>query len=75
MSIAQNERLKLFATALNNAAVGSIITGLFVPLTTFLYNPAHPVPGWWWAIALAWLSMAVSLHLCAQFALGKLVDT
>jgi hypothetical protein len=59
-----NERLKLFAQALDRAATGSLVVGVLGPLA----SPApFGVPA-----SFAWLAGAVALHFGAQAALGKL---
>ena len=63
----RNERLKLFATALNNVAVGFVIVGLVTPVVAghIPSTPAGLAP-------LVWLVMAAFLHMGAQRALGDL---
>jgi hypothetical protein len=47
MSLVQNERTKLLATALNNVSVATIVTGIIAPIVGFagLHVAAHAVLG------------------------------
>ncbi|MGI4953088.1 MAG: hypothetical protein ACRYGM_14895 [Janthinobacterium lividum] len=72
MSLVHNERLKLSATALNNASVGTVVTGLIAPSASFLYGVVTPSGRLWWLVALAWLSGAIALHAAARLALKGL---
>lgn len=75
MSLVQNERTKLLATALNNVAVATVVTALIAPAATFLYGAGAPGRGGWWiAIGLAWLAGGIILHLAAQWVLGRLTE-
>jgi hypothetical protein len=59
MSLVQNERTKLLATALNNVCVATIVTGIIAAIVGFLYgSPSAAVSAWWWLIAAAWLLSA-----------------
>ena len=72
MNLIQNERIKLLATALNNLGVAVLVSALVAPAVAFLYGTAHAATGYWWLIGSAWLLGGVSIHLGAQFALGRL---
>ena len=72
MNLIQNERIKLFATALNNLGVAIFVTALVAPAVAFLYGTAHAATGYWWLISGAWLLGGVSIHFGAQVALGRL---
>ena len=71
-NLIQNERVKLFATALNNAGVATLVTALIAPAATFLYGSSHASRSYWWLIGAAWFLVGLVLHLMAQFALGRL---
>ena len=75
MSLVRNERLKLFANALDRASTACITVGVFGPAVAFLYGlgGASGVASSFLAVGSAlWLVGAAMLHLIAQFALGKL---
>lgn len=73
MSLVQNERIKLTATALNNIAVATVVTALIAPTASFLYGTANPTAGRWSiAIGLAWLVGGGTLHLAARWTLRSL---
>ena len=72
MSLIQNERIKLLATALNNVGVATIVTALIAPAAAFLYGSGHASTGHWGLIGAAWLVGGVTLHLLAQLVVGKL---
>jgi hypothetical protein len=38
MSLKHNERIKLFATALSNTAVATVVTAFIAPMATYLYG-------------------------------------
>ena len=71
-----NERVKLLATALNNAAVSSFTVGVAAPLAAVFYNfGGTRVAALWMAIGVSiWLLAAVALHLVARLVLGGLDD-
>ena len=75
MSLIRNERLKLFASALDRASTAFIAVGVFGPAVAVLYDVggASVTAGSMFAVASGlWLVAAVLLHLVAQFALGRL---
>ncbi len=73
MSLIHNERTKLFATALNNTAVATVVTAIVAPIVGFLYgSPSAAATRWWPLIGMAWLLVGVGLHIFAHIALGKL---
>jgi hypothetical protein len=59
-----NERVKLFATALNNLGIGSIIAGIVAPMVHGEINAMLSF--------LAWLVVGLSLIVQAQFWLGRM---
>jgi hypothetical protein len=59
-----NERVKLFATALNNLGVGAIIAGVVVPTVSGRVGDLIHVG--------LWLVFGVDLVLVAQMCLGRL---
>lgn len=73
MSLVENERTKLTATALNNLGVATFVTAFVAPAVSFLYGAFAPGPtGWWLLIALGWCSAGIVLHLLARSILGRL---
>ena len=73
MNTVANERRKLFATLLNTLAAGSVVTGVFAPTAAYLYGVNPAAPYHWWLIGPVWITVAIGLHLLAQYTLGKLV--
>lgn len=73
MSLIENERTKLLATALNNVGVATIITGVVAPTAAVLYG-ATPAGKdfWWFVVAVGWLVAGIGLHVLAQVNLGRL---
>ncbi len=68
-----NERVKLTATALNNTAIATIVTGLIAPAASYGYGFANLPPGpFWWIIGAAWLVGGVTLHVAGRVVLGRL---
>jgi hypothetical protein len=78
MSLIENERTKLLATALNAAATSCFAVGIATPLAGFVYNVSGfrtQIDRWELAIGLAcWLIAATSLHLIARRILGGLTN-
>jgi hypothetical protein len=75
MSLIRNERIKLFASALNHVAVATIVTAIVVPSISFLYNPPWPMGNHWWLFAGAvWLGVGTGLHVMAIIVLGRLTS-
>ncbi len=73
MSLIHNERTKLLATGLNNIAVATIVTAIVAPVAGFLYgSPTAAATKWWPLIGIIWLFVGATIHLAAQFFLGKL---
>jgi hypothetical protein len=59
-----NDRVRLFATALNNLGVAAMGAGILVPTVNgTVGDPLHIV---------AWLVFGASLHALAQLVLGRL---
>lgn len=50
MSLIENERTKLLATALNNVGVATIITGVVAPTVATLYGAPAAGAGQWWVL-------------------------
>jgi hypothetical protein len=67
-----NERIKLFATALNNTAVATWVTAIVAPVAGFLYGSPGLTSQWWPVVAVVWLFVGIVLHLAAQFILGRM---
>jgi hypothetical protein len=78
MSLIENERTKLFATALNTSATSCVTVGLFTPLAALLYNlgGAREAIGFGTVVIGfgLWLSAAAILHLAARRVLGGLKE-
>ncbi|GEO80624.1 hypothetical protein [Pararhodospirillum oryzae] len=73
MSLIQNERTKLLATALNNIGVAIIVTGVVAPAVATLYGGTLPGAGhWWFVVAAGWLLAGIGLHILAHINLGRL---
>jgi hypothetical protein len=67
MSLVHNERVKLSATALNNTAIATVVTGLIAPAASFAYGlSTGPSGHLWWLVASAWLSSGVLIHFAAR---------
>ena len=66
MSVVGDERTKLFAAALNNVAVATLITGVIAPAANFLYGLTSSPGGHFWpVVAGCWFFCGVILHLAA----------
>ena len=63
----RNERTKLLATTLNNAALAFVIGGIIAPAIT-----GNLVLGWHTLATLVWVGLGVCLHLSARAVLGRL---
>ena len=73
MSLVENERTKLLATALNNVGVATIITGVVAPTVATLYGAS--IAGkdqWWFLVGGVWLLAGIGLHILGQVVLGRL---
>jgi hypothetical protein len=68
-----NERVKLLALALNNAAVAALATGVLGPTASFLYGVTRIESPYSFAFGLFWIAGAVSMHAVAQIVLKDLV--
>lgn len=65
--IIHNERVRLLATILNNAALAFIVAGFIAPLAT-----GQLQGGWRAAAVLLWIALGVGLHFSARAVLGRL---
>ena len=72
MSLIRNERIKLFAAALSNTGVATIVTAIIAPMAGLLYGSGNIANNQWPWIGLAWFSGGLVLHILAQVALGRL---
>jgi len=73
MSLIQNERTKLLATALNNTAVATLVTAVIAPTAGLLNGSTPPITWVWWALLeITWFLVGLGLHLAAQAVLGRL---
>jgi hypothetical protein len=73
LSVVGDERTKLFAAALNNVAVATLITGVIAPAANFLYGLTNSPGGHFWpVVASCWFFCGVILRLAARLVLGKL---
>jgi hypothetical protein len=62
-----NERVKLLATILNNAALAFIVAAFIAPAAGGSINL-----GWHVVTILAWVGFGVGLHFSARAVLGRL---
>jgi len=74
MSLIENERAKLLATALNNTAVATIVTAVIGPIAGFFYGSATIPESSWFFYWVLWFLVGISLHLIAQSILGRLQE-
>jgi hypothetical protein len=75
MSLVENERAKLLATALNNTAVATLVTGVIGPVAGALYGFANATPSRsWFLIGALWCLIGIVLHFIAQAILGRLQE-
>ncbi|HXD46895.1 MAG TPA: hypothetical protein VN655_17355 [Pseudolabrys sp.] len=74
MSLIENERTKLLATALNNTAVATVVTAVIGPIAGFFYGLPTVSSRWWFLFWLLWLLVGIGLHLSAQSILGRLQE-
>ncbi|WP_157223372.1 hypothetical protein [Rhodovulum sp. PH10] len=72
MGLVPNERTKLFATALNNLAVATVVTAIIAPIAGFLYGAVATPRSWWPVMGAVWFLVGIGLHLVAQLVLGRL---
>jgi len=73
MHMTRNERLRLFATFLNNIGVATIVTSIIAPAVSFFYGVGNLVPTRWWIlIGFAWFLLGIVLHTAAIAILGNL---
>jgi hypothetical protein len=72
MSLVTNERIKLFATALSNTGVATIVTAIIAPMAGLLYGTSAIASSQWPLIGLAWFFGGLALHITAQIVLGRL---
>jgi hypothetical protein len=62
-----NERVRLTATILNNAALAFIVAGFIAPATSRQLQG-----GWQAAATIFWIALGVGLHFIARAVLGRL---
>jgi hypothetical protein len=74
MALIHNERIKLFATALSNTGVATVVTAIVAPMAGFLYGASVLAESRWPLLGLAWFFGGMSLHITAQLVLGRLRD-
>ncbi len=67
-----NERAKLRALALNNAAVAALATGVLGPTASLLYGVTRLESSYSYAFGLSWIVGAILLHAAAQLMLKDL---
>jgi hypothetical protein len=78
MSLIENLRTKLFATAPNNLAVATMATAQVSPLASLLYAESQDASGfrhfgyWRLAIAAVWFAGGACLVVLTQMVLGRL---
>lgn len=76
MSIVDNERTKLLASALNSAATSCFTVGIIAPEAAAFYGASSPSVTAETIIlgVVVWICAALALHLAARHVLGGLVD-
>jgi hypothetical protein len=63
MSLIENERTKLIATALNNTAVATIVTAVIGPIAGALYGFGNAAPSRsWFFVGVLWFLIGIGLH-------------
>jgi len=73
MSLIQNERTKLLATAANNLAVAILVTAVLAPSASMLYGLSDPtLHRGWLVVGAAWIFAGIALHVVAHLVLGRL---
>jgi len=72
MSLVQNERTKLLATALNNTAVAIVITAVIGPIAGYLNGVTTLTGPLSFFFGALWFLVGVVLHIVAQVILGRL---
>lgn len=72
MSLIQNERIKLFAAALSNTGVATIVTAIVAPTAGLLYGSNAIASNQWPLIGLAWFLGGLALRITGQIVLGRL---
>jgi hypothetical protein len=73
MDLIFNDRIRLFATLLNNIAVATIVTSIIAPAVSYFYGVGGLSPDrTWLLIALDWITLGLGLHSAALFVLGSL---
>jgi Na+/melibiose symporter-like transporter len=72
MSLVQNERIKLLATAISTTGVATVVTAFIAPIAAALYGSTTVTARGWWVISIIWLLVGFTLHLIAQAILGRL---
>jgi hypothetical protein len=72
MSLIENERTRLLATALNNVAVATVATALIAPTASFPYAEGRSAfQIWRLDMAPVWFAGGLCLHLFAHIVLGR----
>jgi len=76
MKAVRNERVKLFAGALDRLSTQMVTVGTIAPIAAVLYGFSAPVAGLPFPTlavgALAWLGAGCVLHALAQLTLGRI---
>jgi hypothetical protein len=71
--LVENERVKLFAAALDRASTACLLIGVLGPMSA-IYQ-AQEIPDWRQLLGLLiWFLAGFVLHIRAQLATGKLVE-
>jgi hypothetical protein len=69
VTLVENERIKLAATALNNIAVASVAAAVIGPSAAYFYGGAAPFVA---RVAIVWLAVGIGFHWLARTILGGL---
>ena len=69
----ENEKRKLAATAFNNIAVATVVTGIVGPIIAVAYQFSTPHGSYWAAFPRLWTFAAGGIHRLARKQLEELV--
>ena len=73
MDFIHNERIKLAATAFNNAGVATFAAGILGPTIGYVYGTSGvDTGGWWLMIGIVWFLVGAALSSMGWITLGLL---
>lgn len=70
--LVRNEQRKLAATALNNIAVATVVTGIVAPVIASAYHVSTPHGKYWAVFPVLWVLVAMGIHQLARRMLEEL---